>query len=151
MGRINTLHRLLQDSPSPNLPTLLSQPTLGPLVYADLTGRVVIVTNANTDLGLAFSKHLADMNPAKLVMAVRNAEKGEKALQDMSYFTAYFMQMLTRVFNRVERRNWVRSCRSWRSRSRKLRICQEVCSEDKRGQCQAGFAYGKCWHRPGAV
>jgi len=36
------------------------------------------------------------MNPAKLVMAVRNAEKGEKALQGMPYFTTYFMQMLTR-------------------------------------------------------
>jgi len=61
----------------------MSQPALGPLVSADLTGRVVIVTGANTGLGLAASKHLATMNPAKLIMAIRNAEKGQNALQGM--------------------------------------------------------------------
>jgi len=66
--------------PSLTIPKM-SQPALGPLVSADLTGRVVIVTGANTGLGLAASKHLATMNPAKLIMTVRSAEKGEKALQ----------------------------------------------------------------------
>lgn len=49
----------------------------------DLSNRVVIVVGSNTGLGLEAARHYAHMNPAKLIMAVRTLEKGEKAKQSI--------------------------------------------------------------------
>ncbi|KZT54813.1 NAD(P)-binding protein [Calocera cornea HHB12733] len=49
----------------------------------DLTGKVVIVTGANVGLGYETAKHLAAMNPAKLILACRTAATGEKAAADI--------------------------------------------------------------------
>ncbi|KZO94478.1 NAD(P)-binding protein [Calocera viscosa TUFC12733] len=53
----------------------------------DLTGKVVIVTGANVGLGYETAKHLARMNPAKLILACRTAQTGEKAAAEISHDT----------------------------------------------------------------
>ena len=59
---------------SPLITTLRYDPPEGLL-----TGRVVVLTGANAGLGLETVVHLARLKPAKLVMACRSAERGEKA------------------------------------------------------------------------
>ncbi|KAK7025047.1 hypothetical protein R3P38DRAFT_2952500 [Favolaschia claudopus] len=46
---------------------------------ADLTGRTYLVTGCNTGVGLAVAVHLARLNPALLILAVRDLTKGEAA------------------------------------------------------------------------
>jgi NAD(P)-dependent dehydrogenase (short-subunit alcohol dehydrogenase family) len=48
----------------------------------DLTGKIIVVTGANSGLGFECSKTLAEKG-ATVVMAVRNMEKGEKAQADI--------------------------------------------------------------------
>lgn len=52
-----------------------------PVVKRDLTSKTVVVTGANVGLGLEAAKHFASMNPARLILACRNKEKGEAALE----------------------------------------------------------------------
>ena len=56
----------------------------GPVVKVDLTGRVVVVVGANTGLGFEAAKHFAEMNPARLILTCRTAEKGEAACKSES-------------------------------------------------------------------
>ncbi|KAJ3986640.1 hypothetical protein F5890DRAFT_956913 [Lentinula detonsa] len=51
------------------------------VLQADLTGKVVVVTGANTGLGFEAAKHFAQMNPKKVILACRSEEKGEQAVQ----------------------------------------------------------------------
>ncbi len=44
-----------------------------------LTGRVVVVTGANTGLGLETAIQLGRLDPSLVIMACRNLSKGEKA------------------------------------------------------------------------
>lgn len=46
---------------------------------SSLAGRTVVVTGSNVGLGLSAAVHLAKLNPARLILAVRNLEKGELA------------------------------------------------------------------------
>ena len=50
---------------------------------ADLTGRVAVVTGANTGLGLETARELAAKN-ATVVLAVRDLDKGESARRDIA-------------------------------------------------------------------
>ncbi|KAK7458152.1 hypothetical protein VKT23_010060 [Stygiomarasmius scandens] len=54
-----------------------------PVVSADLSGKTVIVTGANTGIGLEAAKHFARMNPGKLIIACRSQEKGEDAKKEI--------------------------------------------------------------------
>ena len=45
----------------------------------DFTGQTVIVTGANTGLGREAARHLVRLNAERVIMAVRNLEKGQAA------------------------------------------------------------------------
>jgi retinol dehydrogenase 12 len=50
-----------------------------PTSTKDLSGRVVIITGANTGLGFEAAKSIYTMNPARLILAVRSTSKGQEA------------------------------------------------------------------------
>ena len=61
---------------------LLAQWTrLPPPLLVDLAGKTVIVTGANTGIGLEAATHFARMKPARLIIACRSEEKGKNALE----------------------------------------------------------------------
>ena len=49
----------------------------------DFTGKTVLVTGANTGLGLEAARHFVRLNAAKVVLGCRNPEKGEAAKRDI--------------------------------------------------------------------
>ena len=49
------------------------------MLTADLKGKSVMVTGANTGLGFETAKHFARMKPARLILACRNEQKGLNA------------------------------------------------------------------------
>jgi hypothetical protein len=54
-----------------------------PYPDGDLKQQVIIVTGAITGLGLEASRHLVRLGIDKLIMGVRNLEKGESARRDI--------------------------------------------------------------------
>ncbi|KIW29636.1 uncharacterized protein PV07_05439 [Cladophialophora immunda] len=50
-----------------------------PIPQVDLTGRTILVTGANSGLGLEAAKLLAQLNCSTIVLACRSLEKGERA------------------------------------------------------------------------
>ncbi|CCA75062.1 related to short-chain dehydrogenase, putative-Aspergillus fumigatus [Serendipita indica DSM 11827] len=54
-----------------------------PETYVDLSGRTVIITGASSGLGLEAAQWFYDMNPGKLILAVRNLTKGEAAKEQI--------------------------------------------------------------------
>ncbi|KAI9681992.1 MAG: hypothetical protein M1817_000046 [Caeruleum heppii] len=50
-----------------------------PYPEKDFSGQTVIVTGSNTGLGLDAARHFARLNAAKVILAVRNLDKGEAA------------------------------------------------------------------------
>ena len=55
-----------------------------PKVSTDLTGRTVLVTGANTGLGYAAALKFLRMNPARLILAVRDVSKGLEAARKLT-------------------------------------------------------------------
>jgi NAD(P)-dependent dehydrogenase (short-subunit alcohol dehydrogenase family) len=51
---------------------------------ANLTGKTVMVVGANTGIGLEVTKHFVAMSASRIIMASRNSEKSERALEGMS-------------------------------------------------------------------
>ncbi|THH05494.1 hypothetical protein EW146_g9887, partial [Bondarzewia mesenterica] len=58
-------------------------------VKVDLSGKTVLTVGANTGLGFEAAKHFASMNPGKLVMGCRNADRGRKALEVIKDATGF--------------------------------------------------------------
>lgn len=54
-----------------------------PYPRSNFSDQVVIVTGANTGLGLEAVKHLVRLNAAKIILAVRSIGKGEKAIESV--------------------------------------------------------------------
>ena len=55
-----------------------------PLYSADLNGKTVMVVGANTGIGIEAAKHLAKMNPDRVIITCRTDEKGAIATKGNS-------------------------------------------------------------------
>ncbi|MCJ1465663.1 hypothetical protein MMC07_004282 [Pseudocyphellaria aurata] len=58
-----------------------------PYPSSDLTGQTIIVTGANIGLGLEAARHFTRLGAAKVILGVRNVEKGELARQSIEKST----------------------------------------------------------------
>ncbi|KAJ3130113.1 hypothetical protein HK098_006172 [Nowakowskiella sp. JEL0407] len=54
-----------------------------PIPTGSYTGKTVIITGSNTGLGKETARHYARLGASKLILAVRNLEKGEAAKRDI--------------------------------------------------------------------
>ncbi|KAF7790365.1 hypothetical protein EIP86_001320 [Pleurotus ostreatoroseus] len=62
---------------------------LSPPLQSDLTNKVVMVTGANTGIGLEAAKIFAGLHPKKLIVACRSEEKGKAAIAVIEKATGY--------------------------------------------------------------
>ena len=58
-----------------------------PVPKKEFTGQTIIVTGSNTGLGLEAARHLSRLNAEKIILAVRNVEKGEVARKSIEEST----------------------------------------------------------------
>lgn len=58
-----------------------------PTPKKEFTGKTVIVTGANVGLGLEAAQHFVRLNAAKVILACRDTEKGERAKADIERST----------------------------------------------------------------
>lgn len=57
---------------------------LGPPLYADLTGKTVVIIGGTAGIGLEATKHFARMKPARLIMGCRNEGRGQTTAKGVS-------------------------------------------------------------------
>ncbi|KAF6753523.1 short-chain dehydrogenase [Ephemerocybe angulata] len=60
-----------------------------PAPTADLSKQTVLVVGANTGLGFECTKHLARMNPGRLILACRSEQRGRAAITTLQQETGY--------------------------------------------------------------
>lgn len=77
---------------------------------SQVEGRVIVITGANVGLGFEAARHFAALNPARLILACRNEEKGNKAVEGKNLFfflttksIDQIMRRRTEAFHRVQR------------------------------------------------
>lgn len=58
-----------------------------PVPSASYAGKTVIVTGSNSGLGKEAARHVARLGPRRLILAVRDAEKGDRAKKDIESTT----------------------------------------------------------------
>ncbi|PBK65074.1 NAD(P)-binding protein, partial [Armillaria solidipes] len=75
-----------------------------PAVTVDLTGKTVVVVRANIGLWFEASKHIAGMDPERLILACRNEEKGKEAITGLANFGSVmaFTDKCARELDRLE-------------------------------------------------
>jgi retinol dehydrogenase 12 len=67
--------------------------------YEDLSGKTVVVIGANTGIGFEAAKHLARMNPHRIILGCRSKERGEAAVTGktipplLHYSATYFARI----------------------------------------------------------
>ncbi|KAF9069756.1 hypothetical protein BDP27DRAFT_672815 [Rhodocollybia butyracea] len=59
------------------------------LVKADLSGKTVMITGANSGIGFEAAKHFATMDPDRLVVVCRSVEKAKKSIKLIEAETGY--------------------------------------------------------------
>ena len=64
------------------------------VVQADLAGKTVIVTGANSGIGFEAAKHFARMNPGRLILACKSKERGEAALRSESKHLFIWLRLI---------------------------------------------------------
>ena len=79
-----------------------------PLVTADLSGKIVMVTGSNRGLGFEAAKHFASMNPEKLILACRDEIKGQKAVEGEPSAALPQQRLELRAMNRYQGNHWPR-------------------------------------------
>lgn len=73
---------------------LYSQLFVGlPQPQHDFTGQTVVITGANTGLGLEAARHLLKLNASHIILGVRNMAKGEAAKKDLEQFSGQTSQV----------------------------------------------------------
>ncbi|KAH8884413.1 NAD(P)-binding protein [Thozetella sp. PMI_491] len=58
-----------------------------PVPTKKFTGQTIIVTGSNTGMGLEAARHIVRLDAARVILAVRNTEKGEAARKDIEKTT----------------------------------------------------------------
>ncbi|KAK7689994.1 hypothetical protein QCA50_006636 [Cerrena zonata] len=60
-----------------------------PVIKADLPGKTVMVMGANTGIGYETAKHLATMQPSKVIITARNEEKAAATVSNLQKDTGF--------------------------------------------------------------
>ena len=57
--------------------------------FPDLKGKIIMITGGNTGIGFESAKELALRNPAKIILACRDLNRGMKAVNDIKSSTGF--------------------------------------------------------------